>query len=63
MNDREAKALGRFCDKHNRKFERVHRDGYAVTGCAECVTKNAEAFNALAAAARTMGARYTGEGQ
>jgi hypothetical protein len=36
---RDAKALGRWCHKHGRKFERVHLpNGAAVTGCPDCVT-------------------------
>lgn len=38
MNKRDAKALGRLCAKHDRKYERIHLlGGAAVTGCRACV--------------------------
>jgi hypothetical protein len=37
MNDAEAKALGRWCDRHNRRCTRVHfPDGAQSTMCPEC---------------------------
>lgn len=54
MNRRDAKALGRWCDRHNRKYERVQFPGGAQsTMCPECAkdTKFAEAIDALTRAA------------
>lgn len=55
MNKRDAKALGRWCDEHNRQYERVHLpNGAAVTGCRECAAAPGfvAAMDSLVAAAR-----------
>lgn len=40
MNKKEAKALGRWCDKHQQKSRRVAMgNGMIVNGCPECVTE------------------------
>ncbi len=38
MTKKEARALGRWCDKHQRKHERVAvAEGVTVTGCPVCL--------------------------
>lgn len=54
MNKRDAKALGRWCDRHNRQHERVQFPGGArSTMCPECAKDGefAEAIDALTRAA------------
>lgn len=58
MNGREARALGRYCEKHRRKHERIHfESGAAMTGCPDCAADPAfrEAVDALVEAAKKHG--------
>lgn len=54
MNDAETKDLGRWCDRHNRRYTRVHfPDGAQSTMCPECAKDDdfAGAIKALTNAA------------
>lgn len=58
MNERDAKALGRWCDTHKRVFERVHLEGAEMTGCRECLTGDGEKAVAMREAIRAVQQHY-----